>query len=147
MNWFGLSKHLSKCIPCTDWSDSPVCWSTRAFRCLPPYSAQNFIIRLTTRNSVSVWVQALILSICFHSSVILTWWQQPNTLIFDDLLMTSNTLHKQYKKAPWMTVMTNKSSYLLVSTISLTLSILQCNRPAAINRDSSLRERKQAIWV
>lgn len=30
--------------------------------------------------------------------------------------------------------------YLLVSTISLTLSILQWRRPAAMNRDSSLRD-------
>lgn len=37
------------------------------------------------------------------------------------------------------------SSYLLVSTISLTLSILQCNRPAAMNLESSLRERKKRL--
>lgn len=37
------------------------------------------------------------------------------------------------------------SSYLLVSTISFTLSILQCNRPAAMNLESSLRERKKRL--
>lgn len=33
-------------------------------------------------------------------------------------------------------------TYLLVSTISFTLSILQCNRPAAINLESSLKKKK-----
>lgn len=38
--------------------------------------------------------------------------------------------------------------YLLVSTISLTLSILQWRRPAAMNRDSSLRDKgiTQLTW-
>lgn len=38
--------------------------------------------------------------------------------------------------------------YLLVSTTSFTLSILQCKRPAAINRESSLEKRKKVkhVW-
>lgn len=36
-------------------------------------------------------------------------------------------------------------TYLLVSTISFTLSILQCNRPAAINLESSLNKEKS--WL
>lgn len=46
-----------------------------------------------------------------------------------------------------LTVVWRWYSYLLVSTISFTLSILQWRRPAAMNRDSSLREgggRKRA---
>lgn len=36
--------------------------------------------------------------------------------------------------------MIHKQEYLLVSTISFTLSILQCSLPAAINLESSLVE-------
>lgn len=39
-------------------------------------------------------------------------------------------------------------AYLLVSTISFTLSILQCSRPAAINLESSLsKEREKKSWL
>lgn len=38
-----------------------------------------------------------------------------------------------------------RDNYLLVSTISLTLSILQWRRPAAMNRDNSLWSQKRKI--
>lgn len=63
----------------------------------------------------------------------MTPWQELPTCIHRHLNSPSLSNRKWWKQ-----------EYLLVSTISFTLSILQCSLPAAINLDSSLIQKKKS---